>query len=352
MVHVAMFDHGENINHPQPWRVDNEFGVGPAPSRMGSWDINQNETARLKYQLVIYTDEFDDIRLTEQWSDFAQGEFWQKRNSTASGERSAIPYAQWGLASAEGRKAKFLKPDEAVKAMTVNEDFKVNVFASEPMIRQPMAFCWDDKGRLWIAENMDMFGSGNGIHVTKESRILILEDTDMDGKADSKKVFVDGLVFPSGIAVGFDGLWVGAPPNLLFIPDRNKDDKADVDDIEVRLTGWGDTDLHETLNSFNWGPDGWLYGVQGPQLKLFRVSCKSVSPHPVSLTSISSTSALSSLFLSGINNKLGGAPTHKPSKPTAIPEGKTSPSTKTFLESAFPSISVSSKMRILLSFVT
>ena len=43
--------------------------------------------------------------------------------------------------------------------MTVNDDFEVNVFASEPMIRQPMAFCWDDKGRLWIAENMDMFGS-------------------------------------------------------------------------------------------------------------------------------------------------------------------------------------------------
>jgi len=263
MVHVAMFDHGENINHPQPWRVDNEFGIGPAPSRMGSWDIKQNETAKLKYQLVVYTDEFDDIKLTEQWSDFAQGEFWRKRNSTASGERSAIPYSQWGLASAEGRKAKFLKPDEAVNAMTVNEDFIVNVFASEPMIRQPMAFCWDDKGRLWIAENMDMFGSGNGIHVTKESRILILEDTDMDGKADSKKVFVDGLVFPSAIAVGFDGLWVGAPPNLLFIPDRNKDDKADIDDIEIRLTGWGDTDLHETLNSFNWGPDGWLYGDQG-----------------------------------------------------------------------------------------
>ena len=263
MVHVAIFDHGENINHPQPWRVDNEFGVGPAPSRMGSWDIRKNETARLKYQLVVYTDDFDDIRLTEQWSDFAQGEFWKKRNSTASGERSAIPYSQWGLASAEGRKAKFLKPDEAVKAMTVKNNFEVSVFASEPMIRQPMAFCWDDKGRLWIAENMDMFGSGNGIHVTKESRILILEDTDLDGKADLKKVFVEGLVFPSAIAVGFDGLWVGAPPNLLFIPDRNKDDIADIDDIEIRLTGWGDQDLHETINSFNWGPDGWLYGLQG-----------------------------------------------------------------------------------------
>ena len=59
------------------------------------------------------------------------------------------------------------------------------------------------------------------------------------------------------------GLWLGAPPNLLFVPDADGDDKADVDDIEVRLTGWGIRDRHETLNSFIWGPDGWLYGCQG-----------------------------------------------------------------------------------------
>ena len=65
------------------------------------------------------------------------------------------------------------------------------------------------------------------------------------------------------IAVGFDGLWLGAPPNLLFVPDRDDDDKADTGDIEVKLTGWGIRDRHETLNSFHWGPDGWLYGLQG-----------------------------------------------------------------------------------------
>ena len=58
-------------------------------------------------------------------------------------------------------------------------------------------------------------------------------------------------------------MFVGAPPNLLFVPDRNGDDKADMADIEVRLTGWGIHDRHETLNSLHWGPDGWLYGLQG-----------------------------------------------------------------------------------------
>jgi putative membrane-bound dehydrogenase-like protein len=56
---------------------------------------------------------------------------------------------------------------------------------------------------------------------------------------------------------------LGAPPNLLFVPDKNKDDKAEMEDIEVLLTGWGIRDRHETLNSLHWGPDGWLYGLEG-----------------------------------------------------------------------------------------
>ena len=131
------------------------------------------------------------------------------------------------------------------------------------MIVQPMAFCWDDRGRLWVAENRDYESRNGGFSNAGNSRILILEDTDRDGVADSRKVFMEGIVFPSAIAVGFDGVFVGAPPNLLFVPDRDGDDKADVADIEVRLTGWGIQDRHETLNSLHWGPDGWLYGLQG-----------------------------------------------------------------------------------------
>ena len=126
-----------------------------------------------------------------------------------------------------------------------------------------MAFCWDDRGRLWVAENLDYETRGRGFSNAGNSRILILEDTDRDGVADSRKVFMEGIVFPSALAVGFDGVFVGAPPNLLFVPDRDGDDKADMADIEVRLTGWGIRDRHEVLNSLHWGPDGWLYGLQG-----------------------------------------------------------------------------------------
>ena len=66
----------------------------------------------------------------------------------------------------------------------------------------------------------------------------------------------------SGLEVGFGGVWVGAAPHFLFIPDRNGDDVPD-SDPEILLDGWGVEDTHETLNSFSWGPDGWLYGLHG-----------------------------------------------------------------------------------------
>ena len=182
----------------------------------------------------------------------------------ASAHEVSVPGpTDWEQAQALARSAPFLSPAAAVEAMTVQPGFRANLFAAEPMISQPFAFCFDAKGRMWIAENRDYETRGSGFSNDGRSRILILEDTDRDGTADSRKVFLEGIPFPAAIAVGFGGLWLGAPPHLLFVPDRDGDDRADMEDIEVRLTGWGIADRHETLNSFIWGPDGWLYGLQG-----------------------------------------------------------------------------------------
>src|SRR4029078_1581787 len=77
-----------------------------------------------------------------------------------------------------------------------------------------------------------------------------------------RTVFAEGLNLVSGLEVGFGGVWVGASPELLFIPDRDGDDVPD-GKPEVLLDGWGYGDTHETLNTFTWGPDGWLYGCHG-----------------------------------------------------------------------------------------
>jgi len=248
LAHIAIFDHPENKGFPQYWRVDGQLGAGPARARLADWSIKKGDTEVIRHQLVVYTGTLNDVDMNNTWGGF-------------SGTSST--HALWGIAQEEGRNAKFLSPREAVAAMTVQNGFQVNVWASEPMMTQPMAFCWDDRGRLWVAENRDYESRGYGFSNAGNSRILILEDTNGDGVADKQKVFLDSIPFPAAIAVGFDGLFLGAPPNLLFVPDRNGDDKADVKDIEVRLTGWGIRDRHETLNSLHWGPDGWLYGLQG-----------------------------------------------------------------------------------------
>jgi putative membrane-bound dehydrogenase-like protein len=251
LAHVAIFDHPDNTGFPQAWRVDGQLGVGAARARENDWTIARGQTEVIRHQLVVYTGVLNDVEMTAAWTEF-------------SGNRSTYSTsALWAIAQKEGRAAKFLPPDEAVAAMTTVAGYRVNAWAAEPTIVQPMAFCWDDRGRLWVAENRDYESRVGGFSNAGTSRILILEDTDRDGVADTRKVFLEGIVFPAAIAVGFDGVFIGAPPNLLFVPDRNRDDKADEADIEVRLTGWGIRDRHETLNSLHWGPDGWLYGLQG-----------------------------------------------------------------------------------------
>ncbi|MCE6987749.1 PVC-type heme-binding CxxCH protein [Dyadobacter sp. CY323] len=251
LAHIAILDHPGNKGYPQTWRVDGQLGAGPARARKADWHIKKGETETIKHELVIYTGELNDVELNKTFGEFIGN------NGTYN------TAALWAIAQKEGREAKFLSAQEAVAAMTIKEGFQVNAWASEPMMTQPMAFCWDDRGRMWIAENKDYESRGKGFSNAGTSRILILEDTDKDGVADKKTVFMEGIAFPSALAVGFDGVFIGAPPNLLFVPDKNGDDKADMDNIEVLLTGWGIRDRHETLNSFHWGPDGWLYGLQG-----------------------------------------------------------------------------------------
>jgi putative membrane-bound dehydrogenase-like protein len=153
-----------------------------------------------------------------------------------------------------------LPAEEAARVMKLPPGFSVKVAAEEPDVKQPIAMALDDRGRLWVAEAYTYpirAAEGKG-----RDRILIFEDTDGDGKFDKRKVFIDGLNLVSGLEVGFGGVYVGAAPYLLFISDRNGDDIPD-GKPEVLLDGWAYEDTHETLNTFTWGPDGWLYGCHG-----------------------------------------------------------------------------------------
>ncbi len=156
--------------------------------------------------------------------------------------------------------AEGLTPQEAARRMSVPDGFRVQLAAGEPDVHQPIGFTIDHRGRLWVAEAHTYprrAPDGEG-----RDKITILEDTTGDGRLDSRKVFIDGLNLVSGIEVGFGGVWVGAAPYLMFIPDHDGDDRPD-GEPEILLDGFGYQDTHETLNAFIWGPDGWLYGCHG-----------------------------------------------------------------------------------------
>lgn len=174
-------------------------------------------------------------------------------------------------------------PAEAVRRMTLPDGFEAQLVAAEPLVRQPVAIEFDDRGRLWVIQYLQ-YPNPAGLKRVKvdrysrteydkqpdppprgprgEDRITILTDTDGDGVADQAKDFVSGLNLASGLAFGHRGVFVLNVPYLLFYPDRDGDDKPDADP-EVLLTGFGMEDAHSVANSLTWGPDGWLYGAQG-----------------------------------------------------------------------------------------
>ncbi|MDB6070391.1 MAG: rane-bound dehydrogenase domain protein [Verrucomicrobiales bacterium] len=170
--------------------------------------------------------------------------------------------------------------EEAISKMTVPDGYAVRCFASEPMIVNPVAMTWDARGRLWVVELYE-YPSGaakpNAYATTAtdeqfrpvipqgpdspRDRVVVLEDTDNDGKADKRTVFAEGLSLATAVLCGNGGVYIGQAPNLFFFRDKDGDDRAD--EYKTVLTGFGLEDRHELLNSFTWGPDGWMYFTHG-----------------------------------------------------------------------------------------
>ena len=163
-----------------------------------------------------------------------------------------------GVTNTQNTLDKPLAPREALAKVTVPKGFNVSLFAAEPDLMQPVAFDFDDRGRLWVVECF----SYPDFKTENKDRVLIFTDTDNDGRFDERKVFLDNGHRLSGITWGFGGVWLCSAPELIFIPDRNGDDMPDGKPI-VHLDGWTLKASHNMVNGLAWGPDGWLYGRQG-----------------------------------------------------------------------------------------
>lgn len=162
----------------------------------------------------------------------------------------------------EGGKHQFLSGEKSLERMKVGKGLKVNLFASEEMWKElgnPVQMAWDSKGRLWVAvwPTYPHWKPKNPMN----DKILVLEDTDKDGKADKMTVFADNLHNPTGFDFYDGGVIVAQAPDLVFLKDTNGDGKADVQ--KRILHGLDSADTHHTSNSFVTDGGGAIYFQEG-----------------------------------------------------------------------------------------
>jgi putative membrane-bound dehydrogenase-like protein len=161
-------------------------------------------------------------------------------------------------------------PEAELKSFKVLDGFEVNLFASEANgIPNPIAIRWDERGRLWVLQTSDYPQAKPG--AVSDDKIIILEDTNHDGRADKSTVFTGGLSQPMGMELAprdagvkspnGHSVYVGEGEKLWLIHDDDGDDR--VDRREVVFSGFGTGDTHQCLNSFIWAPDGALVMHQG-----------------------------------------------------------------------------------------
>lgn len=151
----------------------------------------------------------------------------------------------------------WLSPADELKSFVVDPRFEVQLFASEeqfPELANPIQIRWDSRGRLWVSCSTTY----PHVYPGREpaDKILILEDTNGDGRADSCKVFADKLQIPLSFELGRKGVFVSEMPHLTFLQDTNGDDRAD--SRTILYSGFGTEDSHHALHDFVWTPDGEL----------------------------------------------------------------------------------------------
>ena len=188
----------------------------------------------------------------------------------------AAPEAEPAVENSE-RAGEPMPPGEALSAIEARLSPRIDLFAAEPSIRNPVAACVDAAGRLLVAENLTYAEKPLKTDPRFRDRVTMLEDADGDGSAERHATLVDGLEGLASVAVGRGGLWLLCPPRLLFIPDGHRpppgwpqasdsDEPARRRDAAVPiLDGFtvSPNSHHTFANGLTWGPDGWLYGRCG-----------------------------------------------------------------------------------------
>ncbi|CAN0379631.1 unnamed protein product, partial [Discosporangium mesarthrocarpum] len=166
------------------------------------------------------------------------------------------------LAGIERPPSPELEPEEALAAFRVAEGFRVELVAAEPLVVDPVAMDWDDRGRLYVVE---MRGYMPNIEGGDEDRpigqVALLEDVDGDGRMDTRRVFADGLVLPRAVTVLPEGVLIAEPEHLWLCRDTTGDGRCDEKTLLGKYAMPGPSPEHQE-NGLLPGPDGWLYNAK------------------------------------------------------------------------------------------
>ncbi len=151
-------------------------------------------------------------------------------------------------------------PDDSLRSIRVAPGFRVELVASEPLVKDPIAFDWSADGRLWVVEMGD-YPLGLDGHGKPGGGVRVLEDTDNDGKYDQSLKLIDGLGIPSGIMAWREGVLIARAPEIFHV--RSQRSKSPVESREVLFSGFVEGNPQHRVNGFEMGLDGWIYGANG-----------------------------------------------------------------------------------------
>ena len=163
----------------------------------------------------------------------------------------------------DDKKLKYRYGDDALSSFTMAEGYKIEMFASEedfPDLANPVQMSFDDKGRLWVAV-MPSYPHYKPGDDKPDDKLLILEDTDNDGKADKQTIFAGGLHIPVGFEFSKEGVYVSQGTNLILLKDNDNDDHAD--EKLIILSGFDDHDTHHVISAFCADPSGAIFMGEG-----------------------------------------------------------------------------------------
>lgn len=184
--------------------------------------------------------------------------------AAADAKTSALPPVQTNYKPRDPNAAmRYLYGQEALDKFTVAPGYKIDLFASEvefPDLANPVQISFDNKGRLWVAV-MPTYPHWKPGDPKPNDKLIILEDTNNDGKADKQTIFADGLQLPLGFELAPEGVYLSQGTNFMLLKDTNGDDKCD--SREILLSGFDDHDTHHAHHAYTTDASGSIYMGQG-----------------------------------------------------------------------------------------